>query len=298
MNFENQANQYLAEIASTVRPNTLQVYRSILDSRILPAIGGLELADVGNKTVKALVVSLTDAHLSPATITLAVGLVKQIVKSAVDEEGNRLYRVDWNSDFIKAPKVNPKSQSSPIATSEALSKAVAGTKGEIRVLVALLAGTGLRVGEALAVGVGPDWAGNVWDPESGTIEVRATLTRHGLQIAPKTEAGNRIVDLSPELNSFLKAEFPQSTGQLFHTPLRTLYRRIHELNIDGFHSMRRFRITHQQMQNVPAMLVKYGAGHAASDISERYTKVGSQIAARKQWAQSAGLGFELHAKNF
>lgn len=293
MNFESQANSYLAEIRSEVRPNTLQVYRSILDSRILPVIGGVDLADINNKTAKLLVGRLLQAQLSPATINLAVGLMKQIVKSAVDDDGNQLYPVVWNPGFIKAPKVNPKTQKAPVAPSQTLSGAITATNGEIKALVALLAGTGLRIGEALALGVGPDWAGNVWDPEAGTITVRATMVRGTLQTEPKTEAGNRVVDLHPDLNAFLRSQFANRESRIFHTPLRTLYKQLRAAGIPGFHSLRRFRITHQQLQNVPQMLVKFAAGHAADDVTERYTKVGSEIAARKEWADRAGLGFQL-----
>jgi hypothetical protein len=41
------------------------------------------------------------------------------------------------------------------------------------------------------------------------------------------------------------------------------------------------------------MLIKFWNGHAAGDITERYTKVGSEIQARKEQAAKAGLGFKL-----
>src|SRR5271165_5904703 len=141
MTFAQQAEAYLADIASVARPNTLHVYRSILDNRINPVIGGLELAEVDNKTAKSLVCRLAEAHLSPATITLAVSLVKQVVKSAVDERGNRLFQVAWNPDYIKAPSVDSDSQKAPIASVEAIQKAVETTSGDVKALVALLAST-------------------------------------------------------------------------------------------------------------------------------------------------------------
>jgi hypothetical protein len=122
MTFSKQAEAYLADIASVARPNTLHVYRSILDNRINPAIGGLELEEVDNKTAKSLVSHLAEARLSPATIGLAVTLVKQVVKSAVDGRGNPLYPVVWNSDYIKAPGIDPDSQKTPIITGERLTE--------------------------------------------------------------------------------------------------------------------------------------------------------------------------------
>ena len=124
MTFAQQAEAYLADIAGVARPNTLHVYRSILDNRINPAIGGLDLAEVDNKTAKSLVSRLAEAHLSPATINLAVTLMKQVVKSAVDGRGNCLYPVVWNADYIKAPSIDPNSQKAPIATREQIENAI------------------------------------------------------------------------------------------------------------------------------------------------------------------------------
>src|SRR5271170_5665314 len=147
MTFQSQAEMFMSEIAhrksDPAKANTLRSYQSILNARILPTLGREELADVNNRTVKALVAHLTEGGLSPATITLAVSLVKQIVKSAVDDEGNQLYPRTWNTRFIDAPKVDPTSQKAPIASGKALSSAVGSAKGEVGVLVALLAGTGL-----------------------------------------------------------------------------------------------------------------------------------------------------------
>jgi hypothetical protein len=128
MNFRQQAEAFMSEIASRksgpVRSNTLHVYRSLLDARILPAIGRVEMVDVNNKTAKMLVGRLTEARLSPATINLAVSLVKQVVKSAVDENGDQLYPRTWNTRFIDAPRVDPASQKAPIASREEITKII------------------------------------------------------------------------------------------------------------------------------------------------------------------------------
>jgi hypothetical protein len=124
MNFAQQAEAFMADAATRTRPNTVHVYRSLLDARILPAIGRKDLADVNNKTAKLLVGRLTEAHLSPATINLAVTLVKQIVKSAVDDEGNQLYPRTWNTAFIKTPRIDTDAQKTPIATKEQIERAL------------------------------------------------------------------------------------------------------------------------------------------------------------------------------
>ena len=69
MTFAQQAEAYIADIASVARPNTLHVYRSILDNRINPAIGGLDLAEVDNKTAKCWWVVLQRPILAPPRLT-------------------------------------------------------------------------------------------------------------------------------------------------------------------------------------------------------------------------------------
>jgi integrase len=247
------------------------------------------MAEVNNRTVKALVARLTEGGLSPATITLAVSLVKQIVKSAVNADGDQLYPRTWNPRFIDAPRVEPTSQKAPVAPIAAITAGLAAISGEVRVLVALLAGTGLRIGEALALTVSD------WDPTAGTLRVHSTMVHGQIQGETKTKAGTRVVDLDRGLNQLLYSLFEnrEQAGLLFLTGERTLRRRITELGLPGFHSLRRFRITHLQTQNVPPVLTKFWAGHAAGDMTERYTKMGAQIEERKAWSERAGLGFQL-----
>lgn len=287
MNFQQQAEQFLSSKAD-LRSNTIHAYRSLLNARILPAIGQVEMSDVDSATVKTLVGQLVAANLSPATIRLAVSLVKKIVSSAWDNRGKRLHKVDWNSEFIAAPEVEPSSQKAPIATVKALSGAVQATSGEVKALIALLAGAGLRIGEALSLKL------EDWDQQVGLLRVHSTMVRGVIQDKTKTKAGTRVVDLHPTVNQIMRDNLDcANSGLLFTTGERTLRRRVAALGIEGFHSLRRFRITHLQSQNVPVTLTKFWAGHAAGDVTERYTKIGSQIQERKDWSEKAGLGFQL-----
>ena len=45
--------------------------------------------------------------------------------------------------------------------------------------------------------------------------------------------------------------------------------------------------------SVPRVLVDYWTGHAGKAITDRYTKLGQSINARKNWCKRAGLGFQL-----
>ncbi len=120
-----------------------------------------------------------------------------------------------------------------------------------------------------------------------------------MQFHPKTEAGVREVDVYPALNEILcKIVRPES--ELVFTehnrPLvySTVRRRLHGLGIaEAPHAFRRFRATYLESQRVPRALIKYWMGHANSDITEDYIKIGNDTTIRRQECERAGLGFEL-----
>ena len=89
------------------------------------------------------------ASLSPQTITTYVGVVKLVVASAIDEDGEQLFPRKWNHEFIDMPVIE--NQHQPIFTPEAVTGIIAEASGQERVLYALLAATGLRMGEAFGL---------------------------------------------------------------------------------------------------------------------------------------------------
>jgi integrase len=307
MTFKTQADIFLAGIQNRrrnpARAATVKAYRSFLNGHILPIIGEKEVSQVENGTLKSLVVELVKSGLKPASITSVVSVVKQVVGSAVDENGNQLYPRKWNNDFLDLPVIKPAEQDAPIVPVKTLEKALGRAKGTDKALYALLAGTGLRVGEALALMVGPDDGKNsFWVPESGILTIRTTLTNGKIQPSPKTEAGIRQVDLDPKLNGFLLSHLDTTPGLLFKSEIggtvrtNTAYEHLRSVGIkEGFHSFRRFRLTHLDAVGVPQGLQRYWAGHSAGDVHESYVKMGEKIEERKNWAVKAGLGFQLEA---
>jgi integrase len=80
------------------------------------------------------------------------------------------------------------------------------------VLFALLAGTGLRIGEALGLKLGEHLSGDF-----STIRVRQSVWRGSVQ-TPKTDNAVREIDLSSSLAAFLKAHIgDQTSGFLFQS---------------------------------------------------------------------------------
>jgi integrase len=293
--FKKQAEQFLKESTQRkrdpIRPKTYKVYKYAIYTHLIPIIGDMSLQDVGNKAVKEVVEKLAQQGLKPATIQLIRNVIKQIRASALNSEGEQLYPYVWNEGFIDAPQVDPNSQKAPIASAQAIQEAVLKSNSP---LIALLAGTGLRINEALALEFDDKQNNSVWFPSESKIIIRNQRIGNTFG-PPKTKAGVREVDLAPELNSYLiRIIKPEGqTGFIFLKSESAYRAQLAQFGIPGFHSLRRFRVTHMRLNGVPEALVQFWTGHAAGNITERYTKVGEEIEARKTHAKKAGLGFEL-----
>src|ERR1700675_1814979 len=121
MNFKDQSNTFLKSIQSRkrnpVKPATVAKYEASL-KHALPLFGNRDLSQVNNSDLKVLVKMLSDEGLSASTITGVAVVVKLVVASAVNEQGEELYPRSWNSEFADLPVINPASQHAPIATRE------------------------------------------------------------------------------------------------------------------------------------------------------------------------------------
>jgi integrase len=286
MNFETVANQYLQELetgSNPVRPSTLSAYRSEIRCH-LSRFNHLEMeaiATQNNKLLRQLVADLRPTY-KPASIRSTVTLFKQIVDSLVDDNGVPRFRCVWNNDFIALPAVNPAEQNAPIIPIEELQSAVTSHKD--RLLFGLLAGTGLRIGEALAL------TGDCWDRGAGILTIRAS----------KTAAGVREVDLPWALNTWLQEGLAagKPVSRLFPGSIMG-YRQRAE-GITGFaHGFRRFRLTHLRRVGAPEDLLRFWLGHSDKTISDRYSRIRCDREFRREQAERAGLGFHLppHATN-
>ena len=65
----------------------------------------------------------------------------------------------------------------------------------------------------------------------------------------------------------------------------------------GFHSFRRFRVTHLRKNRVPEDLLRFWIGHADKSVTDHYSKVKEDVEFRKVCAENVGFGFELPALN-
>jgi integrase len=286
-----------------IKPATAVNYRSVLDKWLNPTFGDLPLSQVDNKTVKELVSKLAEAKLAPKSIVEIVAVVKLVVASAQDDNGRQLYPRNWNHEFIDLPIVKSKEQNTPTLEPQEVSSILEQSDGRYRVLYALLAGTGMRIGEAQSIRLEDhDKDHTTISADCKLIHVRKSVWR-GREQAPKTDNSVRDIDVHPSLAAMVK-EFigSRTSGWLFQTKTgRPLSQRnvtrdsLHKLEVPGFHAFRRFRVTHLREQGTPEDILRFWIGHADKSITDRYSKMSKRIQTRKDWAEKAGLGFNLPA---
>ncbi len=189
--FRQQAERWIDSVSirkrRPVKPATVYGWQHGLDKWILPNLGHKLLPQVRNGALRQFVEILSAARLAPKTIVNVVTVVKLVVASAVDEEGDQIHPRIWNHEFIQLPLVIKEKQNRPTIGVAEISAMLSMLKGRDAVLVALVAGTGLRIGEALAVRT------DDFDPLCRVLQVRRSVWRRREQ-APKTLNAIRPVD--------------------------------------------------------------------------------------------------------
>jgi integrase len=294
--FAEQAEVWLREIKTRrrkpVKPATIAGWRHSLDKWLLPLIGDMRLADVGNAALKTVVEKMS--ALSPKSIINHTRTVKMVVASALNSEGEQLYPRKWNADFIGLPIVDPTKQRRPTVTKAEIEQIIAKINPRFRVLVALLAGTGLRVGEALGL-----------KTEDLTDDCQVLRIRRSVwncqEQTPKTSNAVRVVDVNEQLAKVLRDYVVGRSGLLFSTrngkPLS--HRNVHRSFADagptcGFHAFRRFRAETLRRERVPEDLVRFWLGHASTSVTDNYANgLREDLTWRQEWSQRTGLGFSL-----
>jgi len=170
-----------------IKPATLAGYQAAVNW-LNETIGNTALADIKNEVAKQLVIKMKAAKLADKTVVNYFQVVKAVVASAVSSEGEQLYPRNWNFHFIGLPVIDEKKQRKPSLTALEVDQILRRAKGRYKVLFALLAGTGLRIGEALGLKLGEHLYG-----DSSTIRVRQSVWRGSVQ-APKTDNAVREID--------------------------------------------------------------------------------------------------------
>jgi integrase len=312
--FQKQAASWL-ELMRTrkrkpVAPSTIDDWERILRNWLNPNLGSLPLSEVNNAAVKGLVAVMSGAGLSPKTIDNYAGVVKMVVASAVDQEGEEIYPRKWNHQFIDMPIVERSKQNTPCFSREVMTGLAGWKKPRERMLFILCGALGLRIGEALGIEIDKHIASDF-----ALLRIRQKARQCKIEQRLKTESALRDVDLHPAIATLLKEYVGErKSGFLFSTrngkPIASsnvIRRHLHPAleNLKyvnqytgnhkaGNHAFRRFRNTYlRNHTECPEGLYKYWMGHAGESMSDLYDKIKEDVAFRKKWAEQCGFGFEL-----
>ncbi|MFD9032679.1 tyrosine-type recombinase/integrase [Streptomyces sp. NPDC059567] len=181
--------RWLAAVAPQLKHKTQATYRSLINSRINPALGDRELSSLRPITVTEWVADMKGAGLSSSRIRQAYRVLSQVMASAVDNDliaqtpcrGVRLPRM---------PQTEPH-----ILTQVEASRIVRSAEKPHDLLIALLAFAGLRVGEAFALRrMDVDVAARLLVVDENLAEANGTLVFD----TPKSHQ-KRVLTLAPSL---------------------------------------------------------------------------------------------------
>jgi integrase len=312
--FQQQAECWL-EIMRTrkrkpVAQTTIDDWEGVLRNWLNPQIGDLPLSDINNGVLKQVVERMSNGGLSPKTIENYAGVVKMVVASAVNKDGEEIYPRRWNHEFIDMPVVAESKQNTPCFSAEVMTELAKYEEPRERVLFTLCGASGTRIGEALGIEIDKHISGDFL-----TVRVRQQARQCKVTKRLKTDSALRDIDVHPAIANLLKEYVGDRTeGFLFCTrngkPLslsNVLCRHLHPaleqlgyLNPHtgtykaGSHAFRRFRNTYLRNKTQrPDGLRNYWMGHAGDSMDDLYDKIKEDVQFRKTWAEKCGFGFEL-----
>jgi len=290
-----------------IRGRTAVSIQGALDKWILPAIGDLQVGSVDNLSVKPLIERMCNSGLRPRTVNKYIEYVKQAVESVKAPNGEPVYNRKWNAETMDLPIVEYSEQKRPSLKAKAISDLISGSSGQEQALYVLLAATGMRISEALAVETGH------FINEGRTIKVEQQVQKDSPQVVKylKTAAAKREVDLHPKVAEFLQRYMAGKTGLLFCTAAMTphmysnledrwLTPRLVKMGLDekgmGWHSFKRFRKTWLRGQRCLEDVNNFWMAHKPQTMSEVYSHLHEELELRLEEAERVGYGFDLPEK--
>lgn len=201
---------YQGRTSRGFRETTRDEYRRDLERDAIPFLGRLRLAEIEPRDIKRYAAHLAGRGLSPASVRLGIAPVRALLATAV-EEG--LIRSNPAAGLRFAQPVEAdEGERAKALTEDELRALLAEIPAEHRLMVELLAHTGLRIGEAVAL----RWS----DVDFGRrrLGVRRRLYR-GAYAPPKSRYGRRDIPLSEGMARRLWEERKASGNPADESPL-------------------------------------------------------------------------------
>ena len=306
--FHEQSEVWLKHLQNRKRKPIRQSYavtiQGALDKWILPVIGDLPLGSVDNLTVKPVIDKMSAASLSPRTITKYVEFVQQTVASLKSVNGEPVHKRVWDAETMDLPVVDHSEQKRPSLKADPISELIKGSGGQEQALYILLAATGMRISEALALET------KHFMNNGRTIMVGQQVEKDAPRIVLhlKTNAAKREIDLHPDIAEYLRKYTTGKTGLLFHTANGTPYLhnklqgrwltpRLIKMGLEqkgmGWHAFKRFRKTWLRGQRCLEDINNFWMAHRPQTMSELYSHLHEELRLRLDEAERVGYGFVL-----
>jgi integrase len=191
--------QWQALVLPTLKLSTQHGYKNVLRKHVLPYWRSWRLRDIGRLDIQQWVADKFRQRQGWQTVRNSWTLLSGILETAV-EYG---YLLTNSARGVKFPPKELKDAPSIIAGTDFV-KLLAQLKEPYRTMLSLIAATGLRIGELLAL----RW--RVLDLEHGTLAVRESLFEGKFQ-SPKTRKARRTIPLGPNAVTALESHRQRST---------------------------------------------------------------------------------------
>jgi integrase len=191
--YDEWIESYIGRTRNGIRPATITGYKDQMRVHVLPELGRRRLSQIGPRDVKALAATLTAKGLSPNSVRLAIAPLKALLADAFEEELIR--RNPAANVRLAQPKTSETEDEQAkvkALTADELNLLIGKLPKQHRLVVEVLARTGLRIGELAAL----RWS----DVDFGRqrILVRRRWYR-GTFAPPKSKYGSRDVPISKTL---------------------------------------------------------------------------------------------------
>jgi integrase len=226
------------------------------------------------------------------------------VKSLKAANGEPVHKRTWDAETMDLPIVEYSEQKRPSLKVKTISELIAASSGPEQVLYVLLAATGMRISEALALETRHFINGG------RTIKVEQQVMKDCPRIVTylKTSAAKREIDLHPDVAEFLQRYMSGKSGLLFSTAKGTphlygnledrwLTPRLAKMGLDetgmGWHSFKRFRKTWLRGRRCLEDINNFWMAHKPQTMSELYSHLHEELEMRLDEAKRVEYGFDL-----
>jgi len=276
--FRDVAKRFLAIRVPQLGIATQNKYRTQIDNHILPAFGDMRMCDIDRPAVEDWLSTKEQAGLGWWSRIDLKGILSAIFTAA------KLWKL-WEGDNpTEGVRIGKKREvrEKRLLSADDLRRLLAALPEEVRFIVLIIFGTGLRISEVL----GLKWR-NI-DFEAATLTVKQRWYRGDLD-EPKSSESARVRQLGPFIEEFRRRypgphsrdKFvfvgddeisPPDERDLLRYELRPVLKKL-KLYYSGFgwHAFRRQNITWRQQAGATPFEAQKSAGHARPDMTFLYT---------------------------